>query len=72
MDAKQLPAHPSLDQYKKQAKDLLKACNSGDAESIRRIERFKLKPEEISLAGAQFVIAREHAFESWPKFKKHI
>jgi len=72
MDAKELPTHPSLDQYKKQAKDLLKSCKSGDAESIRRIERFKLKPEEISLAGAQFVIAREHAFESWPKFKKHI
>ncbi len=25
MNAKELPAHPSLEQYKKQAKDLLKA-----------------------------------------------
>src|SRR5581483_6607820 len=72
MDAKELPAHPRLDQYKKQAKDLLKSCKSGDAEAIRRFERLKLKPGEISLAGAQFVVAREHAFESWPKFKKHI
>lgn len=72
MDAKELPAHPSLDQYKKQAKDLLKSCQAGDAEAIRRAERFKLNPTEVSLAGAQFVIAREHGFESWPKFKKHI
>ncbi len=72
MDAKELPAHPSLDQYKKQAKDLLKSCKAGDAGAIRRVERCKLKPEELALAGAQFVIAREHAFESWPKFKKHI
>ena len=33
MDPKPLPAHPSLEQYKKQAKELLKAvslCRCGD------------------------------------------
>ena len=80
MDAKQLPAHPSAEQYRKQAKDLFKARRS--PESIHRIKRFhprltKLTEAEIteaklSLADAQWVIAREHAFESWPKFVKHI
>jgi hypothetical protein len=26
----------------------------------------------LALADAQLVIAREHGFESWPKFVKHI
>lgn len=80
MDAKQLPARPSLEQFRKQAKDLLKAHKSSEA--TRRIKRFhprlgKLNETEIaetrlSLADAQWVIAREHGFESWPKFVKHI
>lgn len=80
MDAKQLPARPSLDQYRKQAKDLFKARK--ESESVQRIKcshpRFNKLAEtdianaELSLADAQCVIAREHAFESWPKFAKHI
>ncbi len=80
MDAKQLPARPSLEQYRKQAKELLKARSS--PEVTHRFKRFharltKLTEAEIadvklSLADAQLVIAREHAFESWPKFVKHI
>src|SRR5207249_12018216 len=80
MDAKQLPARPSLEQFRKQAKDLFKARRSPEA--TRRIKRFhprltKLTEAEIadaklSLADAQWVIAREYAFESWPKFAKHI
>jgi hypothetical protein len=58
MNAKDLPPRPSLEQYKKQAKDLVKSKRgSGD---------------KLTLANAQFVIAREHGFESWPKFAKHI
>jgi ankyrin repeat protein len=80
MDAKQLPARPSLEQYRKQAKDLFKARKSPEA--IHRLKRFhprltKLTEAEIaeaklSLVDAQWVIAREHAFESWPKFQTHI
>src|SRR5882762_9131166 len=86
MDARELPARPSLEQYKKQAKDLVKACKSGDLEALQRIKKnhpgFKknhpgvANPEildvKIALADAQLVIAREYAFESWPKFAKHI
>ena len=37
MDAKELPARPSLEQYKKLAKELVKACQSGAPEAIRAI-----------------------------------
>ena len=69
MDAKKLPARPSLEQYKKQAKELVKSCRDGDAEAVRRIERYRAVR---TLADAQFTIAREHGFESWPKFAQHI
>lgn len=82
MDTKQLPAHPSLEQYKKQAKDLLKAYRLADVETMRRVRRNhprfrKLSEEEFrsapfALTDAQWVIAREHGFESWPKFTDYI
>jgi ankyrin repeat protein len=77
-----LPARASLEQYKKQAKDLLKAYRSADVETIRRVKKMHPRFEKTSepgfeitkfaLADAQLVIAREHRFESWPKFAKHI
>jgi len=69
MDAKELPARPSLEQYKKQAKDLVKSCKSRDPEAMRRAQPHGALR---TLADAQFIIAREHGFESWPKFAKHI
>src|SRR6267154_3157640 len=82
MDAKPLPSRPSLEQYKKQAKDLLKSCHVADAEAIRRVKanhpRFnklsevELRNTKLALADAQLVIAREHGVESWPKFAKRI
>src|SRR3974390_86473 len=80
MDAKQLPAGPNLEQFRKQAKELLKEQKSSQA--IERIKRFhprlrqlteaQIADAKFSLADAQWVIAQEHAFESWPKFAKHI
>jgi ankyrin repeat protein len=78
MDAKQLPARPNLEQFRKQAKELLKQRRSNDV--IQRIKKFHPRLRELteaqldtfSLADAQSVIAREHGFESWPKFIKHI
>src|SRR5678815_1059668 len=78
MDAKQLPPRPNVEQFRKQAKDLLKDRSSSDA--IQRIKNFhprlqaptEAQLETFSLADAQWVIAREYAFESWPKFIEHI
>src|SRR5882724_210150 len=82
MDAKPLPSRPSLEQYKKQAKELLKSRHAADAEAIRRIRanhpRFgkftdaELREAKLALADMQLVIAREHGFESWQKFAQRI
>jgi ankyrin repeat protein len=82
MDARELPAHPRLDQYKKQAKELLKAFRAADEEAMRRMRKghprlrklaeAEFRGASVVLADAQLVIAREHAFESWPKFAKYV
>jgi hypothetical protein len=78
MDAKQLSARPNVEQFRKQAEELLKG--RGTSTAIQRIRKFhpRLKEfteaqlETFSLADAQWVVAREYAFESWPKFIKHL
>lgn len=73
IDLTPLAAHPSLEQYKKQAKDFVKLAKSGDSEVARRVKKYHPRPDSaIALADTQLVIAREHGFESWPKFAKHI
>src|SRR5256712_2519799 len=88
MNAKELPVRPSLEQYKKQAKDLVKvfkalqARTSGDSDAIQRIKKHhprlgqlpetEIRNARLALADAQLVIAREHGFESWPKLARHI
>src|SRR5271154_588484 len=78
MDARPLSARPNLEQYKKQAKDLVKTFRSQDRETIERVRRhhprFRALPDSdlskarLSLTGAQLVIAREHGFEIWRQF----
>src|SRR5258706_11441670 len=78
MDAKQLPARPNVEQFRKQAKELLKRRRTSDA--IQRIRKFHPRLKELtgvqletfSLADAQWIVAREYCFESWPNFIKHI
>jgi ankyrin repeat protein len=82
MSDKQLPARPSLEQYKKQAKDLLKSHGAAEPDALDRIQRHhptlhKLSPTEIAsanftLTDAQLILAREHSFESWPKFAAYL
>jgi ankyrin repeat protein len=133
-DALPLPPRPNLDQYKKRAKELLKASRSPDPSVLRtwfarwiekilvemfviptqsrdlvpgarnelslqiaqwtdQLEKFARKelpqttwgrthssvpPSEArrfdaaTLTAAQFVVARAHGFESWPKLAAHI
>lgn len=109
-DVLPLPPHPDLHHYRKRAKDLVKACSSGDhaairawavrwvrdllelqsdsdrAQHMRGAERYvercadqvadfareRLAAAECTLAQAQFVIARAHGFESWPKLARHL
>lgn len=63
----------NLEQQRKRAKELLKAVRTDDPDALVRILR-QLPPREapLRLADAQFVIAREAGFPSWPKLKAHI
>jgi hypothetical protein len=55
---RRLPARPSLEQLHKQAKELLRKYRAGQ--------------ESMTLADAQFALAREYGFESWAKLKHHV
>src|SRR5438067_781760 len=73
--SKRLPARPDLEQYKKQARELLAAIRNGDSGALERLKTFHprgIDPTVAVLADAQLVLAREHDCESWPKFKRRI
>jgi len=53
-----LPARPSIEQLRKRAKDRLRVMRETD-----RVAK---------LADAQFLLAREHGFDSWPKLVDHL
>lgn len=83
MPARSLPARPDPGQYRKQAKELVKAVRSGSADAavLARIRTYHPHPSHLgdeaqlskfALADAQIVIAREHGIESWPKFVREI
>lgn len=62
----------NLEQQRKRAKELLKAVRADDPDALARI-LCQLPPREapLRLADAQFVIARECGFASWPRLKAH-
>jgi Lon protease-like protein len=70
--ATKFPARPNLEQLKKQAKDLVKACRNGDPGAYARIRAHlpsahgeDVVASSVALHDAQSVIAREHGFPSW-------
>src|SRR5262245_17984615 len=72
-----LPERPDLDQYRQQAKELLRACRGRDAEAMERFDSWlfagkPFDPAKLKLNEAQTVIAREHGCGSWPKFTERI
>src|SRR5688572_17570046 len=82
MSAQKLSDRPSLEFYKKQAKDLVKAFRAGDREAAERAQQHHPRFErravvaddiaQLTLADAQLVIAREHGCDSWPKFAEQV
>jgi ankyrin repeat protein len=67
-----LPPNPSLDQQKKQAKELLRALRAGDTDARARFRQHLPDKPRLTLADAQLVIAREYGFASWALLKAHI
>jgi hypothetical protein len=76
-----LPPHPSLDQLKNQAKDILKAHRSGDPAACAILRRLpglssagdaQLLAAGITLNDAQFALAKEYGFENWQALKRRV
>ncbi len=76
-----LPVRPSLEQLKKQAKDLLKAVKSGDASVcpvLRLHVRFADSPDEailgadLSLQEVQHVVALQYGFKDWSALRDAV
>jgi hypothetical protein len=69
-----LPERPDLDQLRRRAKELRDGARRGDAGALERFARQypSAPPGAVSLAGAQFVIARELGFASWPRLRVAI
>ena len=80
--SRSLPTRPNLEQYKKQAKDLLKQWTANDPLALRRVTehhpRFSsdatsaLGARRFALSDAQLVLAREHGLRNWPEFAREI
>ena len=64
--ARDLPARPSLDSLRKQAKTLARDANAGDGPAIARIHAHLPRAAlPLSNRDAQLVVAREYGFAGW-------
>jgi ankyrin repeat protein len=74
LPTRSLPPQPSLEQLKKQAKDLLQQYRAADPAAIAEVERFERSPDPASFAlhDAQRVLARAYGYESWPRLKAFV
>src|SRR6185369_12036895 len=73
MTTSKLPARPSLESLRKQAKKLARSIAVGDAAAIARA-RAQLPQAELPLSqrDAQFVLAREYGFPGWKDLAKEV
>jgi len=71
---RQLPKQPSLEQLRKQAKELLAQYRAGDPATAIEVQRFERRPNPAAFAlnDAQRVLARAYGYESWPKLKAFV
>jgi hypothetical protein len=75
--SKKLPAQPSIEYLKNEAKNLLKALKQAQPDAIvlfqqhhpryAKVAAADLKADQLSLQDCQLAIARQYGFESWPK-----
>ena len=70
MPRRKLPVRPNLEQLKHQAKDLLSAIRSGEAEAVEELRTHHPRqpaPSEAKLADAQHALARSYGASSWTR-----
>jgi len=71
---RRLPQRPSLEQLKKQAKELLERFRASELTAVTEVRQFERNPDpsHFALNDAQRVLARAYGFESWPKLKAFV
>ena len=64
----------TLDQLKKEARQLLRGLQRGDPDALKRYRAVDPSTDvsKPALDDARFIIAHEHGFGSWLKLKEHI
>ena len=82
MDLKELPTLARLEQYEKQAQDLVEGHKLGDSESIWHIKRnhpvFRemsdadVRSATFTLSDAQLIIARWNYLDSWAQLTEYV
>ncbi len=71
--ARDLPARPSLDSLRKQAKKLARDAAAGNGDAIARIHAHLPRATlPLSNRDAQLVIAREYGFTGWPDLTAEV
>jgi hypothetical protein len=71
-----MPDRPHIDSFRRQARDLQRAARTGDPDTLARLARHH--PGAVADAGglrlsaAQFVVAREYGFASWPRLTRFL
>ena len=71
--ARDLPARPSLDSLRKQAKKLARDAAAGNSEAIARVHaQLPRRTHPLSTRDAQLVIAREYGFAGWPDLTAEV
>jgi ankyrin repeat protein len=73
---RQLPPRPSVDQLRRQARDLQRQARAGESAAVGRVRDFHphahVELPNLKLSDAQLVLAREYGFPSWPRLKAHV
>ena len=65
----ELPGRPNIDQLRRQARELLRAAADGEPAALARVRAFS---ERVSLSAAQWAVAREYGFASWPALHAEV
>jgi hypothetical protein len=65
----QLPGHPDIDQLRRQARELQRAAQGGDPDTLRRLRTVS---DKVTLSTAQLALAREYGFPSWRRLRDEV
>lgn len=76
-DVRALSPRPNLEHERKQAKKLLALLHNGDPAALARVhaklsQSRETRPDEFQLSDAQFTVAREYGFTSWPRLVEYF